>query len=185
MANNALYFLTGSSASGKTTLLKGVIASVYPGLMGYHFDDLGVPSLDEMKARYGSSDGWQAANARLWIDKIAALEGAGVVVLDGQVRPTVILQAAREAGFSALHITLIDCSHAERRRRLLETRVQPELDTLDMYAWAAYLHGQADVLGLEILDTTSLSLEEAIRRLAASIERFAKETGLPWPPQQG
>ena len=113
-----------------------------------------------------------------WIERVAQLEDAGLVALDGQVRPTVILDAAREAGFSDLHFTLIECSHGERRRRLVEARAQPELDKLDMYAWAAYLRGQADALQLEIIDTTSLSLKEAIDRLAGSIGHFAGETGI-------
>ncbi|MGC1377384.1 MAG: hypothetical protein WA821_14225 [Anaerolineales bacterium] len=176
MTRNALYFITGSSASGKTTLLKGVIESAHPHLMAYHFDDLGLPSLEEMNTKYGGAAQWQAYNAHQWIEKVAHLEDAGLVVLDGQVRPTVILDAANEAGFSAIHITLIECSHEERQRRLIEDRVQPELDKLDMYAWAAYLRGQADALKLEIIDTTTLSLKEAVQKLASSIERFAEES---------
>jgi len=176
MAKNALYFITGSSSSGKTTLLKGVVESIYPNLRAWHFDDLGVPSLEEMNTKYGGPEQWQAYNAHQWIGKVAHLENSGMVVLEGQVRPTVILEAANEEGFSALHITLIDCSHAERRRRLIEDRVQPEFDKLDMFAWAAYLRGQADALKLEIIDTTTLRLEEAIQKLAGSIGRFAEET---------
>jgi energy-coupling factor transporter ATP-binding protein EcfA2 len=176
MSKNALYFITGSSGSGKTTLLKGVVESTYPNLMAYHFDDLGVPSLEEMNTKYGDPSQWQAYNAHQWIEKVAHLEDVSLVVLDGQVRPTVILDAANAAAFSALHITLIDCSHEERQRRLVEDRTQPELDKLDMYAWAAYLHGQADALKLEIIDTTTLSLREGIQKLATSIGRFAEET---------
>lgn len=178
MTNNALYFLTGSSGSGKTTLLKAVVKSIYPSLLTYHFDDLDVPNLQEMNTKFGDSAEWQAHNARAWIRKVAQLEGANLVVLDGQARPTVILEAARQEGLSAVHVTLIDCSHEERRRRLLEERAQPELDKLDMYAWAAYLRGQADVLGLEIIDTTDMDLTEATQKLADSIERFASEAGI-------
>lgn len=176
--HNALYFITGSSGSGKTTLLKGVVESVFPGLLSYHFDDLGVPSLEEMIAQQGSAEQWQAYNAQCWMEKVARLENAGLVVLDGQVRPTVILDAAGRVGLSALHISLIECSHDERRRRLIEERAQPELDRLDMYAWAAYLRGQADALKLEIIDTTAISLPDAIHRLAGSIARFAEETNI-------
>lgn len=176
MTNSALYFITGSSGSGKTTLLKGVVESIFSNLKSYHFDGLGVPSLEEMNTKYGGPAQWQAYNAHRWIEKVAHLKNAGLIVLEGQVRPTVIIDAANEAGFSALHITLVDCSHEERQRRLVEERIQPELDKLDMYAWAAYLHGQADALKLEIIDTTTLSVEEAIQKLAGSIERFAEET---------
>lgn len=47
-----------------------------------------------------------------------------------------------------------------------------------MYAWAAYLRGQADALKLEIIDTTGVHLEDSIRALANSIERFAKANGI-------
>jgi hypothetical protein len=178
MTSNALYFITGSSASGKTTLLKRVVESTFPALLAYHFDDLGLPSLEEMNAKFGGPEQWQAYNARQWIHKVAQLEPGSFAILDGQVRPTVILEAADQAGFSALHITLIECSHQERQRRLREERSQPELDKLDMYAWAAYLRGQADALRLEVIDTTPLSLEEATQRLASSIEQFALEMGI-------
>ena len=178
MTNNALYFITGSSGSGKTTLLKGVVESTYPNLLAYHFDDLGVPSLEEMNTKYGGPEQWQAHNAHEWFKKTAQMENASLIVLDGQVRPTVILEVANQIGFPAIHITLIHCSHEERRRRLVKERAQPELDRLDMYAWAAYLHGQADALSLEIIDTTHLSLADAIQKLAKSIEHFAAEAGV-------
>ena len=65
MSKNALYFNTGSSGSGKTTLLKGLVESTYPNLRAYHFDDLGVPGLEEMNAKHGGSEKWQADNVHL------------------------------------------------------------------------------------------------------------------------
>jgi len=178
VTKKALYFVTGSSGSGKTTLLKGVMARGYHGLEAYHFDELGLPSLEEMNRLYGGPEQWQAHNAGKWISRAAGEMGPGLIVLEGQVRPTVILDAASAAGFRAVHVTLIDCSHEERRRRLITDRGQPELDRLDMYAWAAYLRGQADALGLEVIETTTLSLAEAIEQLARSMERFAMEAGI-------
>ena len=52
------------------------------------------------------------------------------------------------------------------------------MDQLDIYAWAAYLRGQADALGLEVLDTTTQSLETSVQALAESIARFARRAGL-------
>lgn len=178
MTNNALYFITGSSGSGKTTLLKGVVRSTYPNLLAYHFDDLGVPSLEEMNTKYGGPEQWQTHNTHEWFKKAAHMKNASLIVLDGQVRPTVILEVANKIGFPAIHITLIHCSHEERRRRLINERAQPELDKLDMYAWAAYLHGQADALSLEIIDTTHLTLADSIQKLTNSIEHFAAEAGI-------
>jgi hypothetical protein len=89
-----------------------------------------------------------------------------------------MLEAARAAGLRHFHIVLVDCGHDERRRRLLEERRQPEWDQLDTYAWAAYLRGQADALGLEIIDTTGKPVSESVAMLAASIERFAEHAGV-------
>jgi energy-coupling factor transporter ATP-binding protein EcfA2 len=178
MATKAIYFLTGASGSGKTTLLEGVIKSIYPDLSFHHFDDLGVPTLEEMIAKFGGPEQWQAYNVRRWIENIFQTDSSNLVILDGQARPNIILDAAHDLEFSQIHITLVDCSHTERQRRLLRDRKQPRLDMLDTYAWASYLHGQADALNLEIIDTTERSVEKSIQDLAKSIGRFAKKKGI-------
>jgi hypothetical protein len=155
----ALYFVTGSSGSGKTTLVRRVVTEVYPALRAFHVDDPGVKD-----------------HARAWIEH-AAKGPEELLVVEGQERPHVVLAAARDLGIRAVNVVLIDCGHAERRRRLLDERKQPELDRLDVYAWAAYLRGQADALGLEIIDTTEKSVAESANVLAASIGRFARRSG--------
>lgn len=89
-----------------------------------------------------------------------------------------MLEAARSAQLAAFHIVLIDCDHEERRRRLREERRQPELDHRDIYCWAAYLRGQADALGAEVLDTTGRDIVTATAELAQSIARFARRVGV-------
>jgi dephospho-CoA kinase len=175
MSSNAFYFITGSSASGKTTVVKGVINSVYPQMTTYYFDEIGIPTVEEMNDRFGGPAQWQAYNVRKWIEGINLSKKADFIVLDGQARPKVILDIARELEIKSLHITLIDCSHEVRRNRLQKTRNQPELDMLDMYTWAAYLRGQSDALTLEIIDTTNKNIGDSIIELADSINRFAKE----------
>jgi energy-coupling factor transporter ATP-binding protein EcfA2 len=179
MSSKAFYFITGSSASGKTTLLKGVINSIYPKLTAYYFDEIGIPTIEEMNVKFGGPAQWQDYSVRKWIERINLSESANIIVLDGQARPKVLFDVARELAITSLHITLIECSHEVRRERLLKTRIQPELDNLDMYAWAAYLRGQADALNLEIIDTTDKSIEGSIIKLANSIKRFAEECEMP------
>jgi GTPase SAR1 family protein len=179
MSSKAFYFITGSSASGKTTLLQGVINSVYPKLTAYYFDEIGIPTIEEMNVKFGGPARWQAYNVRKWIAKINQSDSASFIVLDGQARPRVILDTVKGLDISSIHIALIECSHAERRKRLLEKRVQPELDNLDMYAWASYLRGQEDALNLEIIDTTEKNIEDSIIELANSIKRFAEECDMP------
>jgi energy-coupling factor transporter ATP-binding protein EcfA2 len=178
MKKCAFYFITGSSGSGKTTLLKGVNKTVYPNLITYSSDAFGVPSIEEMDAKFGGPEQWQAKNTHQLFLKADRSSSLNLVVFDSQARPTVILEEAIKTGNHAIHITLIECSHQERRKRLLEYRNQPELDTVDMYAWAAYLRGQADALKLEVMDTTNQSVTESIQELAASIGRFAEENGI-------
>jgi hypothetical protein len=159
----SLYFITGSPGAGKTTLLKRVVADYYPALWTGHVDAKGSP---------GRGTEWIA---------LAAHPPAGappLLVVDGQERPQLMIQAAREVGLRAFHMLLIDCDHEERRRRLLEDRGQPELDQRDTYCWAAYLRGQADALGLEVLDTTRQDIATSTADLAASIVRFAQRVGV-------
>ena len=165
-AQHALYFLTGSSGSGKTTLLERVKADVYPEIRALH--------VDTHQLRH---------DARGWIEEaLTPPSGSPLMVVDAQERPHLLLAAQRELGLERLHILLVDCGHEERRRRLRDERGQPELDVLDMYAWAAYLAGQAHALGLEQLDTTSQTLSESVAQLAASIDRFARSAGVVLTP---
>ena len=101
-----------------------------------------------------------------------------MLVVDGQERLHTMVEAARAAQLASFHMVLIDCDHEERRRRLLEDRRQPELDTRDVYCWAAYLRGQADALGTEVIDTTALGVASATAALAESIARFAESVGV-------
>jgi dephospho-CoA kinase len=162
MPQSALYFVTGSSGSGKTTLLQRVQADRYHALPLFHVDALGAES-----------------NGRTWVERAAReVPEPQLLVVDGQERPHVILEAARDVGLEFVHVLLVDCDHAERRRRLLAERRQPELDSLDMYAWAAYMRGQADALGLEVLDTTHQQVDESAAQLVASLARFAERAGV-------
>lgn len=178
MKKCALYFITGSSGSGKTTLLKGVNKTIYPNLQIYYSDEFGVPSIEEMKVKFGSPELWQAYNIHQLIVKADHANRENLAVFDIQGRPTVILDETKKLGEFTIHITLIECSHEVRQKRLQEYRTQPELDTLDMYAWASYLRGQADALKLEIIDTTNQSVDESIKELANSIGSFAEINGI-------
>lgn len=64
-------------------------------------------------------------------------------------------------------IVLLDCERSVRSHRLRTHREQPELDTHEMQCWAAYLRGQADALGLPIIDTTAVTPDEVADELYA------------------
>ena len=154
--SRAIFFITGSSGAGKTTLLRRIYKQLAPVAAYHHFDEA------------------ETKDFKTWLEHVVA-GGAALNVLDASKSPTDLQAAVQALGIDKLNIVLIDCGHRERKRRLVKERNQPELDTLDIYAWAAYLRGQADALGLEVIDTTSASLEQSSRELLASIERFRLE----------
>jgi hypothetical protein len=162
--------LTGASGAGKTTLVQALEGADLPGVGCYYFDSVGVPSTAEMIARHGGPEQWQRDTALAWMRRLAAnVDGVRVAVLDGQVRPTFLREAFAQAGVEAGIIILVDCSPAERRARLHGPRAQPEIATPEMDAWAAYLRGQADALGLPVLDTSDASVAASAAELRAMI----------------
>lgn len=69
-----LILITGASESGKTTLAKAIknmnIAEVF------YFDDIGVPTLDNMVAKYGSPEKWQEWATHEWIHRLSLQKGS-------------------------------------------------------------------------------------------------------------
>lgn len=169
----AILVVTGASGAGKTAGVKALEAMAPPEVRCFHFDSIGVPDAATMQRDYGGGEGWQAAMTRQWMGRLAG-ESGEVVVLDGQTRPSYVY-AAIAPGAPPARILLLDCSPEERVRRLAGPRGQPELASERMTAWAAYLRGQADALGLRVVDTTSLTPEAVARELAAEVELLRAE----------
>ena len=183
----ALYFITGSSGSGKTTLLKEVAATnTDPRWTAHHLDDHGVPTAQEIDAA-GGGWAWQAVQVQKWIDR--ALRDDAMLVVDGQARPSDVLAKAKASGLANVHVVVIDCDREERRRRLMRDRRQDEYDNPHIYAWAAYLAGQAHALDLEVIDTSAprprlraifslRALRASERSKSARSDRFCANAGL-------
>ena len=142
----------------------------------FYFDSIGVPTTDVMDREFGDPEGWQKARTHEWIARLAAGSEA-VAVLDGQTRPSVVRSAMAQARIAHGGILLVECAVEERNRRLSGPRGQPELATLQMATWAAYLRGQADALDLPIIDTTDLTIPAAIDELARWVSRLRAESG--------
>lgn len=157
-----LIAITGASGAGKTTLVRSLEARHQPGVKCYYFDSVGVPSPEEMARDYGSGEAWQAAMTDQWVRRLAENpDDARVMVLDGQVRPSVLYEAFERYEVQRSEVILIDCGRAVRETRLTNDRNQAELASQQMAEWAAYLRGQADALHLRIFDTTNLRRAEA------------------------
>ena len=165
-----IVLVTGASGVGKTTLVKAVEARRIPRLGCYYFDSIGVPPVDEMVRRYGSGEAWQAAMMLEWTKRLVKnADGVDVAILDGQVRPTFARDAFTEARVTDGRIVLLDCEAEVREARLHGPRQQADLASARMTAWAAYLRGQADALGLPVIDTTTHTSEQAASLLLATI----------------
>lgn len=154
--------VTGSSGAGKTAAVSALAASAIQGVQCFHFDSIGVPSPAEMQREHGSGEGWQAWATAEWIARLDSLPlSVGVAVLDGQTRPQFVFDAARRTSRRRTHVVLFDCASDVRDTRLCGPRQQPELANERMDRWAAYLRGEAEALGLPIVDTSSMSLLES------------------------
>jgi hypothetical protein len=105
---------------------------------------------------------------KAWLERLDVLtDDVRVAVLDGQTRPSFVLDAVSKTAKRSVHVALLDCATSVRETRLLEGRKQPELISPQMTSWAAYLHGQADAMGLPIVDTSLLSINEVADQIEA------------------
>jgi hypothetical protein len=172
-----ILFVIGASGVGKTTAVETLAARSITELACFHFDSIGVPTIEEMSRAFGSPERWQEAITHQWI---ARLKGRSerLLILEGQTRPSFIRSGL--AGLSeGVGIVLLDCTPAARSQRLHAERQQPELDTSQMSHWAAYLRGQADALRLPVIDTTVLTANQVADQLyerALTVPQWALRT---------
>ncbi len=178
--------VTGASGSGKTTLVRALAALELSDVGCYYFDTIGVPSPEEMASRFGGGEAWQTWALGEWIARLIRNEDElKVAVLDAQVRPSAVRTALARNGVVCGDVILVDCQYAERNARLRGPRGQPELATADMDCFAAYMRGQADALGLEIIDTTGIAPARPIAELRAVVEMLRSEPRAELPENSG
>lgn len=165
-----IYFITGASGVGKTTLVNNLEEKYKSRHWTFHhFDEIGVFSTSMMIAEFGSPAAWQEAKANEWIHKSVYNESEQVF-LEGQVNLQFIRQGFEKIQYSDYIIILIDCSEEEMEKRLTYHRRQPELFNDDMRNWLKYLRKQANEFGAIRIDTTNLSENETL----GSFERLTK-----------
>ncbi|MGY5777235.1 hypothetical protein [Rhizobium sp. LEGMi135b] len=159
----SLIILTGASGSGKTAIAQAIARDHASTLAVYHFDSVGVPSLDAMIRDHGSPEGWQRDKTMEWLARLAPqVRKDRVILLEGQMRPSFIKEAVAAADLDDYRLLLIDCDDATRIHRLSVERGQPELADANMMNWAAYLRREAQASGFQILDTSQLSLKQSV-----------------------
>ncbi|HEV2669862.1 MAG TPA: hypothetical protein VGU74_02120 [Gemmatimonadales bacterium] len=170
--------MIGASGAGKTAAVRALAARRIAGVRCYHFDSIGVPVPAEMEREWGSGEAWQKQMTKQWIERVARNRDAiEFAVLEGQTRPSFIQPELPFVGIRHARIVLLDCTPATRLARLTGPRGQPELVNERMSAWAAYLRGQADTLGLGVLDTSDLSVERVADYLQNEVAALRSARG--------
>lgn len=161
-----LVILTGASGAGKTTIAEAIEHRHGQEFGVFYKDRIGIPSVQEMIDKFGSVEGWQRAATLEWMAQLSPLLALGRSVLfEGQSRFSFLIEAVEHAGITSYVTILADCDDETRTRRLAVDRGQPDLANTDMMNWANFLRDEALAYGCEILDTSALTLEQAIDRV--------------------
>jgi len=169
-----IFFITGASGTGKTTLI-GNLKNKFqknPNWTFLHFDSIGVPSPEEMVREFGSGENWQKETTYKWIEKmIQGYQEKSFIVFEGQVNLEFIKDGFEKNNFSDYEIILVDCNEEVMEKRL-NKRNQPELFTDDMKNWLLFLRKQANNYNAKIIDTSSKSESEVVKSFEDILEKF-------------
>ncbi|MEK6733667.1 MAG: AAA family ATPase [Pseudomonadota bacterium] len=155
---NRTILITGASGSGKTTILKA-LEKILPQeqTSTNYFDDIGIPSFEDMIKEYGSCEKWQEAITHKWIEKLSKIKDKKYIFLEGSFNPEFI---------NIKNNHLLICIHADRsvREQRLMNRKQPELASQDMENFANLLKNKTLALGGIVIDS-SIEKPEDIAKL--------------------
>jgi hypothetical protein len=150
-----VYFFTGASGAGKTALMAALANDPqFESALFLHFDDIGVPSEEQMIKDYGTASNWQREMTFLWLGKILKeYSDKPLIFFEGQVNIDYIEQGFAKYDFYNYRILLCHCAAHIRHKRLALKRVQPQLIKPNMDNWANYLFKQVTEKKVKILDT--------------------------------
>jgi dephospho-CoA kinase len=172
-AEKTVYFITGASGVGKTTLLNN-FQHKYENMPWafLHFDSIGVPSPEEMIKEFGSPSRWQQVKTQQWVKKIIKEYTYTRIFFEGQVNLEFIREAFEKESFENYKIILVDCEEKEMAHRLVYERNQPHLLTADMKNWLSFLRNQAAQLNVPVINTSLLSEQEALNKFEKMADIF-------------
>jgi dephospho-CoA kinase len=166
-----IFFFTGSSGSGKTSLLTELSKDQdFSTAIFINFDSIVIPSEEDMIKEYGSTSAWQKAMTYLWINKILSeYQHQDLIFFEGQTNLLYIIDACAENNFNNYKIILVHCENDIRHKRLTENRAQPELINPDMDNWSDFLYRQAIDNEALIIDTSNKTFAEQITWCKANL----------------
>jgi thymidylate kinase len=166
MTNKHIFFITGASGTGKTSLVSD-LKKKYKNKKNWiflYFDSIGVPTLEEMIKQFGSAENWQKEITFQWIKKmLSEYEDKEIIIFEGQVNLQFIKDGFFQNNFTNYKTILLDCNENIMRKRLTKDRNQPELLNQDMKNWLNFLRMQAKKFGAKIIDTSNKSKSEILK----------------------
>ena len=115
-----------------------------------------------MIREYGSGEEWQRVKTLDWLAKLSVRLAISPILFEGQMRLAFIREGAKAAQISDYALVLLDCDDRTRRQRLAVERRQADLASEEMMNWARYLRDEAMATDTKILDTSSISVSEAV-----------------------
>src|SRR5215204_1159973 len=148
-----IYFITGASGVGKTTLVDQLKKKYENKPWTFlHFDTIGIPSMEEMIREFGSPSAWQEAKTNEWIERLIYDVESEEIFFEGQVNLQFVRNGFAKHNFNNYRMILIDSNETVMKKRLVYDRKQPELFNEDMRNWLKFLRDQANKLGVTIID---------------------------------
>lgn len=165
-----IILITGASGSGKTTILQETSKHLQKQLVNiFHFDDIGVPSSEEMIKEYGSAENWQKMMTEQWIDRLSHIKNVPFIFLEGSFNPEFAINTLKKHGLKNYRLFCIHSDRKIREQRLQYQRQQPELITDDMENFAQFLKRKTIELSGIVINNNNSS-NEVVKILLKNIQ---------------
>lgn len=155
-----LLVVTGASGSGKSTLVHPLARELAGQAAVFDIDALIDPFAVQAD---GAPLDWTAVRAA-WLEVASGVAAGGLpTVLLGPLAPYHFDGLAQSRWVASMHFFLLDCSDADRRRRIEARPAWREHQIEAQAAWAGWLRRNVEVG----VDTSRVSVDEAVGRVAA------------------